>query len=66
LDVARESGQDDDSRFGKFVANPNHRIQAIHLGHLQVHQRNVRMVCAELLKSFAAMELPRSNSRPAE
>jgi len=53
LNISGIGGQDDDSRFGKLVANPNHRIQAIHVGHLQVHKGNVWVVRAELLKSFA-------------
>jgi hypothetical protein len=42
-------GQYSDSRFGKFPANRDHRINTIHFRHLQVHQGDVRTVATELV-----------------
>ena len=40
---------------GKFVANRNERIDAVHLRHLQVHERDVGMMHPELLDSIASV-----------
>jgi len=50
-----EGRQYDDSRFGKFLANGNHRIQAVHVGHLQVHQDDVWAVLTKLLDRFPSI-----------
>jgi hypothetical protein len=42
-------------RLGKFVANGVYRVQSVHLGHLQVHQRDVRAVHAELLNRLPSI-----------
>ena len=55
LHVARVGRQHDNSCVGKFIANRNERVEAIHFRHLQVHQRNVRMVRPELLDGFATV-----------
>src|SRR5271157_1580712 len=55
LHVACVSRQHDDSCVGKFISNSNERIQTVHLRHLQIHQRNVRMVRPELLDGLATV-----------
>jgi len=52
FDLTGKGRQYDDPRFRKFAANRDHSIHTIHLGHLQVHQRNVRAVSTELHDSF--------------
>src|SRR5262249_25146123 len=42
----------DDLRFGKLVADRDHRVQAVHFGHLQVHEDDVRTVVAKLTDRF--------------
>src|ERR1700722_10300070 len=53
FDITVVSGQYDNSRAGKFLANRCHSIQAVHSGHLQVHQGDVRLVRTELLNRFS-------------
>jgi hypothetical protein len=53
--IAGVGRQDDDFRIGKFPANRDHRIQAVHFGHLQVHPSDVGPVLAELLNRFPAI-----------
>src|SRR5208337_2430556 len=55
LHIASVGRQHDDSCVGKFISNSNERIEAVHLRHLQVHQRNVRMVRPELLDGLATV-----------
>ena len=40
---------------GKFIANRNERIDAVHFRHLQVHQRDIRVVRSELLNGIASV-----------
>src|SRR5271167_4341026 len=49
LYIAFVRRQHDDFRVGKFCPNCDDRIQAVHLRHLQVHERDVRAMRTELL-----------------
>src|SRR4029077_2016075 len=53
LDITNVGGQHDNSRVRKFRENRNHRIQTVHLGHLQIHERDVRTVRSMLVDGFA-------------
>src|SRR5271165_830040 len=55
LGVPGIGSQHDDPRFRSFVANRDQRVQPAHYWHLEVHQRNVRMVCAKLLDRFTSI-----------
>src|SRR5262249_3067444 len=55
LDVTSVCGQDNDSSFRKFFENRGHGVKATHLGHLQVHQDDVRTVCSELFNCLASI-----------
>jgi hypothetical protein len=55
LDIAGVGGEHDDSRLGKFRADCLHGFQACHLRHLQVHQRHIGAMGAELLDRLAAV-----------
>jgi hypothetical protein len=62
LDIAGIRGQHDDASFGKLAANREHRIQTVHLRHLQVHQRDVRAVRTELLNRFSPVRRLRNQT----
>src|SRR5271165_2920219 len=49
LYIAFVGRQYDDFRIRKFCTNRDDGIEAVHLWHLQVHQRDVRAMCTELL-----------------
>ena len=53
LCVAFVRRQHNNFRFGKFLADRDDGIQAVHLRHLQVHERDVRPMRTELLYSLA-------------
>src|SRR5271157_218160 len=53
LYIAGVGRQHNNSCVGKLVANSNECVDAIHLWHLQVHQRDVGMERTELLDSLA-------------
>ena len=53
LHIAFVRRQHNDFRFGKFSPNCDDGIQAVHLRHLQVHQRDVRPMRTKLLDSLA-------------
>src|SRR5438128_8772209 len=55
LNVSRVSRQHDDSRSREFPANRDHGIDAVHFGHLQIHQGYVRTMNAELFDRLAAV-----------
>ena len=55
LHIAGVGRQHDHFCVGKFISDSNERIEAVHLRHLQVHQRNVRMVRPELLDGLATV-----------
>jgi hypothetical protein len=46
--------QHDDPGIGKLATNRADRIDAAHLGHLQVHQRNVRAMGSKQVERFSA------------
>ena len=45
--------QDNDSRIREFSPNRDDGIEAIHLRHLEIHQRDVGSMLTELLHSLA-------------
>src|SRR5271157_55348 len=55
LRIACVCRQHNHSGVGKFIANSNQRVKTVHFRHLQVHQRDVRTVRAELLDSLATI-----------
>ena len=55
LNVALVGRQHDNFRIGKFSPNRYDRIEAVHLRHLQVHQRDVWTMSTELLDRLAAV-----------
>src|SRR5690242_7999194 len=55
LHVASVGCQHDHFCVGGLVANGNERIEAIHLRHLHVHQRDVRTMSPELLDRLTAV-----------
>src|SRR5271157_5032531 len=55
LYIALIRRQDDDFRIRKLPPNRDDRIEAVHLRHLQIHQRNVGAMRTEQLDSLAAI-----------
>ncbi len=55
LSVARVRRQHDDSGVGFLCANRLQRTEAVHFRHLQVHQRHVGTMSAELLNRVASV-----------
>src|ERR1700733_754408 len=55
LNVAYVSREDDDSCSGELAANRADCIDATHLRHLQVHERDIRVVLAELRHRFPSV-----------
>ncbi len=55
LHIALVGRQYDDLRIGKFSSNRGDGIEAIHLRHLQVHERDVWAMRTELLKRLASI-----------
>ena len=53
LYIAFVRRQHNDFCFRKFAPNGDDRIEAVHFRHLQVHERDVRPMCTELLDSLA-------------
>ena len=53
--IALVGRQHDDSCIRELRSNGDERVEAIHLRHLNVHQRHVRTVRAELLDRFATV-----------
>jgi hypothetical protein len=47
LHIALVGGQHDDASLGEFAKNGVDGIQAAHVGHLQIHQRDVGSMLAE-------------------
>jgi hypothetical protein len=49
MNVAGVSGEYDESRVRKLAADRDHGIDAVAIGHLQVHERDIGIVFPELL-----------------
>lgn len=54
LNVARVGCEHDESRIGKLASNGDDGINAIHVGHLEVHERDIGSVQAELFDRFTS------------
>jgi len=63
LDIAFVSRQYDDLRLGKFSTNRRDGIEAVHLGHLQVHNRDIRPMRAKFLDCLAPIRSFRYQSQ---
>ena len=55
LYVALVGRQHDNFRIGEFSSNRHDRIEAVHLRHLQIHQRDVWTMCTKQLDRLAAV-----------
>ena len=54
LRIAGIGSQHDDARVRKLASDRADRVEPAHLGHLQIHERDVRTVRPELLNRFTS------------
>ena len=55
LDVTGVGGEDDKARVGKFAADGAHGVDAVHAGHLQIHEHDIGPMEAELFDGLQAI-----------
>lgn len=55
LDIAGKSGEYNDFCFSEFAANGDDRVQPIHVGHLQIHQLDVRAMGAVKMNRLSSI-----------
>ena len=53
--ITRESGEHHDARLGRFEPDRSHGVNTAHEGHLQIHNRYVRLQSLELLDGLTAV-----------
>src|SRR5690349_8428340 len=55
LDIARVRCQDDDTGVGEFASNADDCLDAVHGGHLEIHQSYIRPVQSKLLDRISSV-----------